>query len=64
MKKAIREQAERLIREHQDLAYAKAQDAARAARRSRNARLERFLQKVAAEIERRTSHGDLQPLSN
>ena len=48
MKKAIREYAEKLIREYGDAAYQKAQEAVRNAHRQRNGRLERFLEKVAA----------------
>ena len=53
MKKAIREYAEKLIREYGDAAYQKAQEAVRNAHRQRNGRLERFLEKVASEIARR-----------
>ncbi len=53
MKKAIREYAERLIREYGDAAYQKAQEAARNAHRRRNGRLEHFLERVASEIARR-----------
>jgi len=50
MKKAIREHAEKLIRDHGHAAYHKAHEALRAARRSRNRRLEKYLAKVAQEI--------------
>ena len=53
MKKAIREYAEKLIREYGDAAYQEAQEAVRNAHRRRNGRLERFLEKVASEIARR-----------
>ena len=53
MKKAIREYAEKLIREHGDAAYQKAQEAAHDAHRRRNGRLEHFLEKVTGEIGRR-----------
>ena len=53
MKKAIREYAEKLIREYGDAAYQKAQEAVRNAHRQRNGRLERFFEKVASEIARR-----------
>jgi hypothetical protein len=53
MKKAIQQQAEKLIRDHGDAAYCKAQEAVRAAHRCRNSRLERYLAKVAREIARR-----------
>ena len=53
MKKAIREYAEKLIREYGDAAYQKAQEAVRNAHRQRNGRLERFLEKVASDIARR-----------
>ena len=53
MKKAIREQAQKLIRDHGDAAYQKAQEAVRAAHRHRNSRLARYLAKVAQEIARR-----------
>jgi hypothetical protein len=53
MKKAIREYAEKLIHEHGDAAYQKAQEAAHYAHRRRNGRLEHFLEKVAGEIGRR-----------
>jgi hypothetical protein len=54
MKEAIREHAEKLIREYGDAAYEKAQEAVRDAHRRRNGRLEHFLEKVAREIARRT----------
>jgi hypothetical protein len=54
MKKAIRDQAEKLIRDYGDNAYDKAYEAVRTARRHRNGRLERFLEKVAREIARLT----------
>jgi hypothetical protein len=53
VKKAIREQAQKLIRDHGDAAYQKAQEAVRAAHRRRNGRLERYLTNVAREIARR-----------
>ena len=53
MKREISEHADRLIREYGDTAYHNAQEAARTARRHWNSRLERFLEKVASEIERR-----------
>jgi hypothetical protein len=49
---AIRQEANKLIREFGSLAYDKALEAARAARRRRNVRLEKYLAKVAQEIER------------
>lgn len=55
MRKAIEERAQKLICDHGNSAYEKAQEAVRAARRHRNSRLERFLVKVACEIDRRTS---------
>jgi hypothetical protein len=45
MKKAIRDQAEKLIRDYGDNAYDKAYEAVRTARRHRNGRLERFFWK-------------------
>jgi len=53
MKKAIREYAEKLIREYGDAAYQNAQEAARNAHRRRNARLQHFLEQVATEIAKR-----------
>jgi len=53
MKKAIREQAQKLICDYGDAAYQKTQEAVRAAHRHRNSRLERYLAKVAQEIARR-----------
>ena len=53
MKKAmIKGQAEKLIHEYGDVAYQKAQEAARDARRRRNSRLERYWAEVAREIAR------------
>ena len=62
MKKAIREHAEKLIREHGDAAYQMAQQEARTARRRQNSRLEHFLEKVAREIARRAHADDLDPV--
>ena len=63
MKKAIREHAEKLIREHGDAAYQMAQQEARTARRRQNSRLEHFLEKVAREIARRAhATDDLDPV--
>jgi Skp family chaperone for outer membrane proteins len=59
MKKAIREHAEKLIREYGDAAYQMAQQEARTARRRRNSRLQHFLEKVAREIARRAHAKDL-----
>jgi hypothetical protein len=53
MKKAIKEHADKLIREHGNDAYRIALEAARAARRQRRSRLELFLEKVAREISHR-----------
>ena len=53
MKKAmIKGQAEKLIHEYGDVAYQKAQEAARDARKHRNSRLERYWAEVAREIAR------------
>ena len=52
--KAIKQEAEKLIRDHGQAAYDKACEAMRAARRRRNVRLEKYLAKVAQEIGRRT----------
>ena len=49
----IKRDAERLISEHGLVAHAKAVEGARAARRRRNIRLEKYLTKVAQEIMRR-----------
>lgn len=62
MKTAIREHAEKLIREYGDAAYQMAQQAARSAHRQRNSRLEHFLEKVAREIARRAHADDLDPV--
>lgn len=51
--RAIKEQAEQMIREHGHAAYVKAREAERVARQKRNARLEAYLSKVAAEVARR-----------
>ena len=53
MKKAIEQHAEQLVRDYGDAAFDNAQEAARAAHRRRNSRLERYLTKVAREIARR-----------
>ena len=50
MKKAAREHAQKLIRDHGHAACDKAHEAVRAARRSRNGRLQRYLEKVAHEV--------------
>ncbi len=52
MKKAIKEQAEKLIHDYGDAAYQKAKEAVRDARRRRNGRLERYWTEVAREIAR------------
>ena len=52
---AIREEAEKLIREYGQMAYDKACEEVRAARQRRNVRLEKYRAKVAQEIERRTA---------
>ena len=52
--KAIKEEAEKLIRDQGQAAYDKACEAMRAARRHRNVRLEEYLAKVAQEIARCT----------
>ncbi len=62
MKKAIREHAEKLIREYGDAAYQMAQQSAHTAHRQRNSRLEHFLEKVAREIARRAPADDLDPV--
>lgn len=50
---AIREEAERLIHQHGQMAYNEALAAVRAARRRQNIRLEKFLTKVSREVHRR-----------
>ena len=52
---AIREEAEKLIREYGQMAYDKAREEVRRAHQRRNARLEKYRAKVAQEIERRTA---------
>jgi hypothetical protein len=52
---AIRDGAEKLIREHGETAYDKACEAVRAARRHRNVRLEKYLIEVTREIGRRSA---------
>ena len=52
---AVKQAAEKLIREYGSTAYEKAVEEVGAARRRRNARLERFLVKVAEKIERGTA---------
>jgi hypothetical protein len=52
---AIKQEAEKLICQYGLAAYEKALEEARAARRRRNVRLERFLVKVAEKIERDTA---------
>jgi hypothetical protein len=51
-KKAINDEAAKMLRDYGQAAHDKACEAMRAAHRRRNARLERFLKKVAQEIER------------
>jgi hypothetical protein len=51
-KKAIHDEAVKMVRDHGQAAYDKACEAMQAAHRRRNARLERFLKKVAQEIKR------------
>ncbi len=51
---AVKQEAEKLTRENGPTAYEKAVEEVRAARRRRNARLEKFLVKVAEEIKRGT----------
>lgn len=50
----ISSEAEKFIREHGRSAYDKVREAINGARRSRNARLERFLVRVARQIELRS----------
>jgi hypothetical protein len=59
MEKAVKDEAERLIRELGDGAIQELRERLSAARRRRHARLERFLEKVEREIERRA--GQSQP---
>ena len=51
--KAIKDEAERLVREHGTEAYRVAGEAVLAARRARNVRMERFRTDVALEVSRR-----------
>jgi uncharacterized membrane protein YccC len=51
-KKAINDEAAKMLRDYGQAAHDKACEAMRAAHRRRDARLERFLKKVAQEIER------------
>jgi len=51
--KVVKDEAERLVREHGSEAYQAAREAIRAARQRRNAKLDRYLSQVALEIARR-----------
>lgn len=51
-KKAINDEAAKMLRDYGQAAHDKACEAMRAAHRRRNTRLEQFLKKVAQEIER------------
>lgn len=57
-RKAIKDEADQLISEFGEGAYAKAREAKREARRRGNARLERYLAKVAVAIADRTGSRD------
>lgn len=50
--KVVKDEAERLIREHGAEAYTTAREAMRMARKRRNVRLERYLAQVALEVAR------------
>ena len=51
----VKQEAEKLVRQYGPTAYERALEEARAARRRRNVRLEKFLVKVAKTIERGTA---------
>jgi hypothetical protein len=55
LRKAIKDDAEKLIQTFGNDAHDKAREAMQDARRRRNARLERYLAKVALEIARRSA---------
>lgn len=52
MKRDIKDEAERLVREHGAEAYGAAREAMREARRRKNGRLETYFAKVAVEVAR------------
>lgn len=53
MRKAVKDEADRLIMAYNERAYEMARQAMREARRRRNARLERFFVGVALEVAKR-----------
>jgi CHASE3 domain sensor protein len=55
VRKVVKNEAEKLIQTFGNDAYDKAREAMQDARRRRNARLERYLAKVAQEIARRSA---------